>query len=195
MTKATQLTLEQNAKAIFARGGYDALSMRTLSKESSVGLSSIYNYFEDKDKLLKEIFDKTNKNLGIARNQLPRRKTAKKMLQDRIAFQFEHIEDIVFVLKYYLHFRPYFLHINTGYIPAKAYLHIDEVIDKGLETGEYTTSDPIADAKIMAHAINGFLLEYFPDPPKGKELNSLVSSLTEFLNRSMSAVAREGVKM
>jgi hypothetical protein len=52
-----------------------------------------------------------------------------------------------------------------------------------------------ADAKIMAHAINGFLLEYFPDTPKGKELNSLVSSLTEFLNRSMSAVAREGVKM
>ena len=184
-----------SAKTIFARGGYDALSMRTLSKESSIGLSSIYNYFEDKDELLKTIFDKINTNLGVQRKLLPKRNSAKKMLEDRISFQFKYIEDIVFVLKYYLHFRPSFLHIDSGYIPAKAYLHIDEVITKGIETGEYYSSDEIADAKIMAHAINGFLLEYFPDTPRGKELKQLVLSLTDFLDRSMSARAREEVKM
>lgn len=192
MAKETKLILENTAKSIFAKGGYDALSMRTLSKESSVGLSSIYNYFEDKDKLLKSIFDQTNKHLGLQRKLLPNRKTAKKMLEDRIAFQFKHIEDVVFVLKYYLHYRPYFLRINSGYIPAKAYLHIDEVIAKGISTGEYSTSDPVADAKIMAHAINGFLLEYFPDTPKGKELSSLIVSLTNFLNRSMASSVKKG---
>ncbi len=195
MTKSTQITIENTAKTIFARGGYDALSMRTLSKESSIGLSSIYNYFEDKDELLKTIFDKINTNLGVQRKLLPKRNSAKKMLEDRISFQFKYIEDIVFVLKYYLHFRPSFLHIDSGYIPAKAYLHIDEVITKGIETGEYYSSDEIADAKIMAHAINGFLLEYFPDTPRGKELKQLVLSLTDFLDRSMSARAREEVKM
>ena len=195
MTKSTQITIENTAKTIFARGGYDALSMRTLSKESSIGLSSIYNYFEDKDELLKTIFDKINTNLGVQRKLLPKRNSAKKMLEDRISFQFKYIEDIVFVLKDYLHFRPSFLHIASGYIPAKAYLHIDEVITKGIETGEYYSSDEIADAKIMAHAINGFLLEYFPDTPRGKELKQLVLSLTDFLDRSMSARAREEVKM
>lgn len=187
MGKDSKELIEQTAFHIFARGGYEALSMRELAKASGVTLSSIYHFFSDKDVLLKTIFDKTNKNLGVERAKLPNRKTAHALLKDRIAFQFTHIESVVFVLKYYLHFRPHFLRLDSGYIPAKAYLHIDEVINKGLETGEYRSEDPVTDAKIMAHAINGFLLEYFPDPPVGRELNKLATEITDFLQRAMIA--------
>lgn len=186
MGKDSKELIERTAKRIFARGGYEALSMRELAKHSGVTLSSIYHFFKDKDVLLKSIFDQTNTKLGRERSQLPSRRTARALLSDRILFQFEHIEDVVFVLKYYLHYRPQFLRIESGYVPTKAYLHIDEVIHKGVETGEYRLDDPTTDAKITAHAINGFLLEYYPDPPKGKELHRLADELTDFLHRALS---------
>lgn len=187
MTRNSKVLVEQTAFEIFAKGGYEALSMRELSKQSGVTLSSIYHYFADKDILLKTLFDKTNTELGQKRALLPRRRNAHAMLKDRIAFQFEHIASVVFVLKYYLHFRPEFLRLDSGYVPAKAYLHIDEVITVGLQTGEYNSKDPVTDAKIMAHAINGFLLEYYPDPPTGRELAKLVTEITDFLQRAMIA--------
>jgi AcrR family transcriptional regulator len=185
MTKDTKERIEKEAILLFTKGGYEALSMRSLAGYSGVGLSSIYYFFKDKDILLKEIFEKLSKELGKERAKLPTRKTAQKMLEDRVNFQFEHIEKVIFILKYYLHFRPQFLRLDSGYIPEKGYLHINEVIEKGLQTGEYKSKDPVEDAKVMAHAINGFLLEYFPETPKGKELKKVTSSISNFLNRAM----------
>ncbi len=189
MTKATHATIIKTAKSIFALKGYDGLSMRTLADESGVGLSSIYHFFKDKDVLLKHIFDTTNTELGLIRAKQPKRKTANALLKDRIRFQFDHIEDIVFVLKYFIHNRTQFSHLKPGFVPVKAYLHIEEVLLLGIQTGEFTIpiSDIPAEAKIVTHAINGFLLEYFPDPPKGRELNEVINSLHLFIMRSLSA--------
>lgn len=192
MTQATRPTILTTAKRIFAEKGYDGLSMRTLSDESNVGLSSIYHFFTDKDVLLKEIFDATNTQLGIERAKLPHRKTAHSLLHDRIRFQFDHIEDVVFVLKYFLHYRPHFEHQQRGFVPAKAYLHIEEVLRLGNDTGEFNISEDSIEkeAKVITHAINGFLLEYYPDPPKGRELREVSQSLHLFIMRSL--LTKEG---
>jgi len=185
MGSNTKQVIEREAFELFARDGYESVSMRKLAAQSGVALSSIYHFFTDKDILLKEIFDNVGIELGHSRKHLPDRPTAKEMLYDRIDFQFHYIDKVVFVLKYYLHYRPDFLRQTTGFLPPKAYLHIDEVIAKGLESGEYESTDPVRDAKIMTHAINGFLLEYFPDPPTGDERTKLVTDITIFLSRSM----------
>lgn len=188
MTIHTKDTILSISKRLFATNGYEGFSMRTLAKESNVGLSSIYHFFEDKDVLLKEIFDKTNIELGVARLNLPKTDSASEMLLQRIRFQFDHIEEVVFVLKYYLHFRPNFLKLDSGYIPTKAYLHIEEVLDFGLEDGEFIIKRTELDkeSKIIAHAINGFLLEYYPDPPVGSELDEVCESIHKFLMRSLT---------
>jgi hypothetical protein len=110
------------------------------------------------------------------------------MLLDRIVFQFQHIEDVVFVLKYYLHFRPNFLKLDSGYLPSKAYLHIEEVLAVGAKNGEFTikASEIDKEAKVIAHAINGFLLEYYPKPPKKHELDDVTDSIHKFLMRSLT---------
>ena len=187
MTQATRTTILTTAKKIFAEKGFDGLSMRTLADESGVGLSSIYHFFTDKVVLLKDIFDITNTQLGIERAKLPHRKTASLLLEDRIHFQFEHIEDVVFVLKYFLHYRPHFAHLHRGYVPPKAYLHIEEVLLLGNKTGEFAIAetDIAKEAKVITHAINGFLLEYYPDPPKGRELREVCKSLHLFIMRSL----------
>ena len=194
MTQATRTTILTTAKRIFAERGYDGLSMRTLADESHVGLSSIYHFFADKDVLLKELFDTTNTQLGVERAKLPNRKNARSLLQDRIDFQFKHIQDVVFVLKYFLQYRPQFEHQDSGYVPAKAYLHIEEVLRLGNQTGEFHIEELAIEkeAKIVTHAINGFLLEYYPDPPKGRELKEVCNSLHLFIMRSL-LLTKEGL--
>ena len=188
MTSHTKLTILKIAKRLFATHGYEGFSMRTLAKDSGVGLSSIYHFFNDKDEILKEIFDSLNIELGIARKQLPVTSSANNMLMDRVVFQFTHIEDIVFVLKYYLHFRPNFIKISSGYLPNKGYMHIEEVLHVGVKSGEFgiSSAEIPKQSKVITHAINGFLLEYFPHPPTGDELNDVTESIHEFLLRSLT---------
>lgn len=188
MTVQTRTIILSKAKTLFAINGYEGFSIRILAKECGVGISSIYHFFGDKDELLKELFNTTNRQLGVKRAQLPKSSTASAMLKRRIKFQFENIEDVVFVLKYYLHFRPEFMRLNSGYLPTKAYLHIEEVLEFGLKTDEFVIDElEIAkESKVIAHAINGFLLEYYPDPPEGRQLNTVVNSIYNFLMRSLT---------
>lgn len=188
MTMNTRHTILKKSKKLFATNGYEGFSIRILAKECNVGISSIYHFFTDKDEILKEVFDSTNKELGIARSKLPNDTSAEKMLLDRIEFQFKHIESVVFVLKYYLHFRPNFLKLDSGYLPSKAYLHIEEVLEAGVKSGIFTINpDEIyKESKVVAHAINGFLLEYYPTPPKKSEFNDVTMSIHNFIMRSLT---------
>ncbi len=188
MTGTTKSTILQISKRHFATNGYEGFSIRTLAKECGVGISSIYHFFSDKDELLKEIFDNTNKALGIAREKLPFTNSASDMLMGRIKFQFDHIENVVFLLKYYLHFRSNFLKLDNGYLPTKGYLHIEEVLEVGIKNEEFSInkSEINKEAKVIAHAINGFLLEYYPEPPKKSELDDVTSSIHKFLMRSLA---------
>lgn len=184
----TEKLIRSTAKQLFAKYGYDGISMRTLAKESGVGLSSIYHFFKDKDVLLKTIYLETNRQLGIDRKALPGQPSAEQMLTQLINFQFEHIEDVVYVLKYYLHFRRDFAALPTKTLPAKSVLHVEEVIQKGIETGEFklAAKEIPAKAKVVAHTINGYLLEYFPDVPHGKERQEMIDDIVSF---SMAGLA------
>ena len=198
MTQAQTITAIRNtAQHLYAAEGYEGLSMRTLAAASGVGLSSIYHFFADKDVLLKDIFDRINTMLGDERRRLRSRPTAELMLKDRIAFQFKYMEEVVFVLKYYLHYRQDFMRLPTKILPPKAYLHIEEVLHKGISTGEFVlrSTDIETQAKIITHSINGFLLEYYPERPKGRELQTLIGDLTTFIMRSLQYTDRKEVPM
>lgn len=188
MKNSTRTTILTHSKQLFARTGYEGFSIRILAKESGLGISSIYHFFADKDELLKIVFDQTNRQLGKKRAALPARKTAAAMLMQRIRFQFENIEDIVFVLKYYIHFRPTFLKLGNGYLPPKSTLHIEEVLAHGCQTGEFmiAEADIPEESKVIAHAINGYLLEYYPAVPEGKELDEVSKAIHTFLMRSLT---------
>jgi AcrR family transcriptional regulator len=184
----TDELIRRTAKLLFAKYGYDGVSMRNLSQVSGVGLSSIYHFFKDKDVLLKTIYLQTNKQLGEERAKLPEQPSAEQMLKQLIEFQLEHIEDIVYVLKYYLHYRDDFADMPTKTLPAKSVLHIEEVIQKGIETGEFNLSPTqvAPKAKVIAHTINGYLLEYFPDIPKSKERSEMIREIVSFSMRGLS---------
>lgn len=162
--------------------------MRELARHCGVSLSVAYHHFEDKDNLLRSMFDHLNSELGTARASLPEVKSASEMLRQRILFQIDHAAEIVAVLKYFITYRDTFQKTDGGYVPPKTSLHIEEVLQRGIESGEFKQVDLVKDAKVITHAINGFLLEYYPDTPKGKARLKLADDIHQFLIRALRPV-------
>jgi AcrR family transcriptional regulator len=174
------------ARRIFATSGYDGLRMRTLASQVGMQLSVLYHYYPSKDALLEAIFHETNRELGQKRRALPEQPNAADALRQLIAFQFQHAEQVVAVLKYYLHFRATFPKRERGYLPEKSTLHVQEVLERGMASGEFQLDDLEATAGIITHAINGYLLEFFPAEVDAAELDQLVREISDFILRALA---------
>lgn len=171
---------------IFAKHGYEGVSMSIVAEKSKIAKSVIYHYYKDKDVLLKEMFNHINTQLGIKRAQLPLKKTASERMKQIIRFQFENAPKVVTILKYYAAFRKLFKEQERGgYVPTKAYLHIEEVLEFGVKTSEFNIRNITKDAKFITHAVNGFVLEYYPIIPKGKELDQLIEDISDYILRAL----------
>ncbi len=185
MTKITKNIILEKAVEIFARGGLGEFRIRLLAEQTGVVPSVIYHYFKDENTLLREMFDYTNTELGRLRALLPHRKTTIDMLKQRIEFQLDNADKIVAVLKYYLAFRKTFPKFKGGYVPDKSALHMEEFLEFARAQGDYKTGNLSDDAKVMTHAINGFLLEYYPNTPQGADRRALIRRISNFLMRAV----------
>ena len=58
----------------------------------------------------------------------------------------------------------------------------------GVASGEFAINPTKIEeeAKVVTHAINGFLLEYYPAIPNPKELKQVTKSIHTFLLRSLT---------
>jgi AcrR family transcriptional regulator len=192
MSEKTKTIIKNTAKKEFSLGGIDQVSVRHIAEKCNISSSVIYHYWKSQDNLLKEIFTETRKNLGVKRKKLIVVIEPKSMLRQRVDFQFDNAVDVVFILKYYTHYRSTFKKNAEGYVPKKSYAHIVEVLESGVEIGEFANIELAKQAKIITHAINGFLLEYYPKIPKGSEKKLLVDDITNFIYR---AILKGGEKL
>ena len=126
------------------------------------------------------MFDETNTRLGKKRSQLPQLKSFVKLLEQRILFQFDQSESVSAVLKYYFYSRDTFpRQKDGGYLPEKSALHIEEILRIAHESGELRPDINIPEsAKVITHAINGFVMEYYPRTPKGRERKQLAKTIS-----------------
>lgn len=185
MTKISEQKILEITKTHYSRSGFEDFSIRKVAKSLGVAHSVIYHYFNNEEELLRAMFDYTNKRLGKKRSSLTQPELAKEMLKQRIEFQIDNAEDIVAVLKYYISHRLHFTKNKKGFVPDKSALHIEEVLEYGIKTKEFHVEDLEDDAKVITHAINGFLLEYYPYAPKGKEKKELIERIYKFIVRSL----------
>ena len=185
MLDSTKDTIIRKTIQTFALHGYEGFSIRTLANTIPITPSVIYHHFVDKDALLQKMYETANKTLGEKRAQLSTPLTAAEMLRQRIEFQIDNQELIVAVVKYYLVYRNTFKKTPHGFVPDKSSLHIEEVLRYGVEKNEFSISDIADDAKVITHAINGFLLEYYPYTSKGIEKKELIDRIYLFLIRAL----------
>jgi AcrR family transcriptional regulator len=185
MSKLSKKLILQRAALLYSHHGYESFSIRKLAADLDIAHSVIYHYFKNEEHLLREMFLYLSRYIGLKRGQLSLKETASEMLKQRISFQLENATEIVALLKYYINNRNVFKKHSKGYIPDTASHHIKEVLAFGLETMEFKDIDLDKDSKIITHAINGYLLEYFPNSPKGIEKENLVNDIHSFLIKSL----------
>jgi AcrR family transcriptional regulator len=159
--------------------------MRLIAKKVGIAQSVLYYYFADKDDLLKAVYLDSNRLLGQRRAALPPLDIFENMLKQRIEFQFDEAESVCAVLKYYLHFRTTFKKNVRGHLPEKTYLHIEEILSLAEQKGLYQFPDLEKEAKVIVHAINGFILEYFPSPLDKQEKVTVINDIAHFILRAL----------
>lgn len=185
MSKINSTIILEKAASLYAREGFETFSIRRLASYIPITPSVIYHYFQNEEMLLLSMYEFMNSELGKRRKLTIRPKSAAEMLKKRIEFQLDNSEYIVAVLKYYLAHRLDFPKNTQGFVPDKSALHIEEVLEFGIKTGEFKVVNIQDDAKVITHAINGFLLEYYPHAPIGKEKKELINRIYSFLIRAL----------
>src|SRR4030042_3136117 len=179
------------AAQLLAKAGYEGVHMRSLAKASGIVPSVLYHHFKDKDTMLLEMTQNITRELDQERMLLEQPRTASAMLRDRILFHFEHAEQIMMLLKYYLACREKMRKTNVGWLPESMYAHLTDVIVFGLKTGEFKSKDIKKDAKKMYYFITGYLLEIYPKIPTGKEKESLVREIQTYLLETIKNQAQK----
>jgi AcrR family transcriptional regulator len=185
MVTNTKEHILASAVQILAREGYAGTSMRKVAAAIGREQSSIYTHFADKETLLRETRLYINRQLdglqGFATDL-----AAPALLRAMLEFQFRYRTEIVALLQYFMAMRADFGPTDGGYVPARAYEHMDRVIRQGVAEGAYHSDDIAFDAKTTTHMINGFLMEYFDRPLSNAEAARLVERLARFIERALS---------
>lgn len=196
MSTDTRKKVLNTVRTIFAHFGPAGVSMRTLGEKVGVAQSVLYYYFPNKSTLLKAMFDETNTELGKLRAELPPSNDFHTLLKQRIGFQFDHAESVTAILKYYLYKRKTFpKNKDGGFVPDKAALHIEEILQLAKKQKILAPYAPIGKtAKIVTHAINGFVLEYFPHKLTNNERQKLIQDIARFLYPALCVPKRSQTK-
>lgn len=173
-----------HVQALFAASGMGELSMRNIAQKVGVSQSVLYHYFENKDQLLLHMYHHANYSLGKKRKELPKQSLVSDQFRQLLEFQFEHAEKVVAVLKFYLMYRETFAQSKHKTLPQRAVQHIEEVITLGIDQGFYR-NESIDESKVIAHSINGYLLEHFPYQIDTQQQQELVTQMLAFYERSL----------
>lgn len=183
---STKQIIVEATKKIVAMESFEGFNVRKLATVAHLSPSHLYYYTKDTRHLFKEVIDVTAQELGRKRAALPGTRSAAEMLSQRIHFQFDNADDVIYILKYYITFRDEFIQNSGGYVPHTAYKHILEVLEFGQQNNEWIITDCVKEAKVITHAINGFVLEYYPHIPTGKEKDQLVQDIQQFLLKALT---------
>lgn len=184
----TRDTIIKKTVTILAQRGYEGTSIREISLAAQVQPSRIYYYFKDKQALLRAVREYINATLRDGISHLPAG-SADELLRQQLYFQIQHRELVVATLKYFMAMPQDFNEVQPGggYIPQRAYAHSRAVIDRGLQEQVFSSHDADADAKTISHLINGFMMEYYPRRLTKTQVDQLVDTIADFIERALTS--------
>lgn len=181
----TKEKILKNAKKIFAKESLEGLSMRRLAADTQIALSVIYHYFPGKDDLLKELYKSILEELNTKAKESLTAKTTKAKLKQYLEFCFQNAGDITYCQKYYLSYRSSFKKSATGPLPQATTEILEILLKDGVKLGDVKTKDPVQDAKLLYHMIQGILMEYYPGIPNDATRQELTNKILFLLEKPL----------
>jgi AcrR family transcriptional regulator len=181
----TKTEILEQAVLILAKEGAVALSMRDLAQKVHIAPSVLYYHFMNKEQLLDSVFFYCIHSLQ-AQHTLPQSaKDFSVTLYQRLEFYYDRARYVVAILKYFLAHHDAFTPSENGYIPDRAYQPLTSLIEYGSDQGWITSHNPSTDAKVLLHALNGHILEYYPQLPEATARQELLRNVCDFAVRAL----------
>ncbi|HEU0266691.1 MAG TPA: TetR/AcrR family transcriptional regulator, partial [Candidatus Saccharimonadaceae bacterium] len=159
--------------------GYDGASIRDVAAKAGVQASRIYYYFADKSELFEAAYRQIIANLQRDIVPIRRIDNPSERMRAIIDYQLRQRKMLAALLNYFVGQSNKFpKRSDDGYVPPSAYMHIFECLKIGETAGLYQTHTTSLDAKIIAHIMNGFILEYATRPLPKPRREQLVEAIT-----------------
>lgn len=168
---------------LLALHGPAQISMRKIAEIVGVQQSVIYHYFGGKDELLRQVFLEAQQHLRQALVELPEVEDAHELMRQRIRYHLDNGAYILPMLRYFMAYKEERKGEPGSYIPPQALWHIKQAIERGMAEGVYESDDPESDAKVIVHALNGFVIEYYPHTDDIKE--ETIARIQSFIERAL----------
>ena len=156
--------------------------MRDIASLVNIKTSGIYYYFENKSSLFDAVYMHILAKLQQDIAPIREIEDPSMRLRALLMYQFRERKMLAALLNYFVARSDRFkAGGDGGYVPAGAYYHILECLEIGVAIGRYHSHTSLFDAKIIAHIMNGFILEYANRPLPEKQCGQLVEAIASFI--------------
>lgn len=190
----------KSAEKIVEKNGFEGVSMREVAKLSGYTPGSIYQYFENKDVLIRELIKVGYGRIIAAINQ---------DLEQDMMVEEQIIQRFTSYMRAALNMREYYKAVMLSEDPkiiemtlvlrsvepgeSQAIKQLEMAIGKGIESGEFEKGDPRSLAKILWTANYGLILRIIIENIQDKDMiDHLMKEQFQVLFKGMRK--KEGVK-
>jgi AcrR family transcriptional regulator len=187
----TKATIFRAAAKLFAEKGYNGVSMREISEQSSVTKPTIYYYFGNKEGIYKALIQEalayhTEDLRQISLLNIPVKQKLVELMKRRFQVSLRHPELTKFVLEIFNHYEklPF---LNGIYKEVECHGKIfTEMIQEGINSGEFGAS---AKPELAVEVIGGVLMHFLMNGLHSRQRalsNQLAEDVVELLFKGLN---------
>ncbi|MEN6561389.1 MAG: TetR/AcrR family transcriptional regulator [Acidobacteriota bacterium] len=147
------------AETVFRRWGLSKTTMEDIAREAGKGKSTLYYYFQSKDDILEAMAQyELDRIIGLAREMIAGKKTAKEQLLAYVLTIFQEIRELMTPLNFerdLASVRAVIDRVGDKFIVLNEKV-VEPILRSGLERGEFR-SIQMEDLKITTQAIGGVI--------------------------------------
>lgn len=187
MVLKTRDRLIEVARQLFARKGIENTTMNDIASASDKGRRTIYTYFRNKRDIFNAVIERETDALMVSlREIVDRDTTAVQKLREYIMCRFEVMREIVtrngsLRAGFFRDVRK--VDRARKMISEREIQILSEILQQGVNDGEFTIADVGHAAVVMVHAIHGLDVPFIRDnlADHGLSKDDVVAQITELL--------------
>lgn len=167
MVSKTREKFIEVARQLFARKGVENTTMNDIASASSKGRRTIYTYFKSKREIFNAVIEtETDKILTRLRVILAKPISPEEKLREYIGCRFDTMKEIVgrngsLRAGFFRDVRK--VDRAQRMIASKEIALLSEILEEGIEKGDFTVKNIRREAIIIIHAVQGLVVPYIRD--------------------------------
>ena len=175
--------------------GFQAMTLRDLSRESSLSMGALYTYFTSKDELFKIIhLNGMNMITVLLVNQIKEETDAALMLRKAIKIHL-YLSEIMQQWFYFLYMETRNLGKDDRRLPMESELFTEkifiDILKQGINSGIYSTENPALTASLIKAMLQDWYLKRWKYSKRKISIDHYAEFIIQFIELSIKHERRE----